>query len=65
MQLHWRMLIIMCILGLIVICFLGYGFYNGVRINAKYYPLLDAVMEMRFDATTDYLWFKEFLGRRQ
>lgn len=57
-----RILPVVCIMGLVVISIVGYGFYMAARINAQYAPWLDSAHEMRFEATTAYLWFEEILG---
>lgn len=59
---HWRILRIISIMGIIVICFVGYGVYNGERVNTKYTQLLDASIEIRLEVTNAYLWFEEILG---
>ena len=58
----WRMFILICIVGLIMTGIVGYGFLTGDRINKVYAPLVDAVMEIKLEATTAHLWLEEILS---
>ena len=57
-----RMYILICIVGLIVISIVGYGFFKGDRMAKTYTPLIDAAMEIKLEATTAHLWFEEIIG---
>ena len=61
-QFNWVMHLLIAFTGLIVVVLVSYGFYLGTMLYKKYFPLADASMEMRLEATTAYLWFEEMLG---
>ena len=49
-------------IGIISICILavmGYSFFTSHFMINKYSPLVDATMEIKFEATTAHLWFEE------
>ena len=58
----WRMYLVICIVGLMMIGILGYGFFKGNRMNKVYAPLIDAAMEIKLEATTAHLWFEEIIS---
>jgi signal transduction histidine kinase len=40
----------------------GYGFFKGDQMNKAYAPLVDAAMEIKFEATLAHLWFEEIIS---
>ena len=58
----WRMYLLICIVGLMIIGILGYGFFKGDRMVKVYAPLVDAAMEIKLEATTAHLWFEEIIS---
>ncbi|RJQ79671.1 MAG: hypothetical protein C4519_10890 [Desulfobacteraceae bacterium] len=58
----WRMNLMILAVGFILIAILSFGFYKGLRLNQIYVPLVDATMEIRFEATLAYLWYEEILS---
>ena len=59
---QWVLQALVCAVGFLVILSSSYVFYRGAQIYQKYFPLVDASMEMRLEATTAYLWFEEMVG---
>ena len=59
---NWFLQILIFVVGLLVILSSSYVVYRGVNIYQRYFPLVDASMEMRLEATTSYLWFEEMIG---
>ena len=43
---------------------MGYIFYLGNCMVAEHAPLIDAAMEIKFEATTSHLWFEEIIKWR-
>lgn len=39
-----------------------YSFYVSIQMVNKYAPLVDATMEIKFEATTAHLWFEEIIS---
>ena len=58
----WRLHLLVCSLGLLVIVTISYGFYLGNHMAVKYAPLVDAAMEIKLEATTAHLWFEELVS---
>jgi hypothetical protein len=48
--------------ALIVIGAMIYSFYSSNQMINKYSPLVDATMEVKFEATTAHLWFEEIIS---
>ena len=61
-HINWLFIYLVIFAGFVVVGSLGYGFFRGTQLYQKYFPLTDASMEMRLEATTAYLWFEEMLG---
>ena len=59
---NWFPQLLVMTVGLFVILSSTYVIYRGLIIYQQYFPLINASMEMRLDATTSYLWFEEMLG---
>ena len=51
-QFNWIMHILIGFVGFVVVGSVSFGFYNGTQLYQKYFPLTDASMEMRLEATT-------------
>ena len=58
----WPMYLLICILGLMITGIVGYGFFKGDQMNKVYAPLVDAAMEIKFEATLAHLWFEEIIS---
>jgi hypothetical protein len=59
---HWFLQVLILSVGLIIVISISCVFYRGMAIYQRYFPLVNASMEMRLEATTSYLWFEEMLG---
>ena len=62
MPVPWRMYLAIIILGLTTISMVSYGFHKGQTMAATYAPLVDAAMEIKFEATTSHLVLEEILS---
>ena len=58
----WRLHLLVCSLGFLVIITMSYGFYLGNHVAVKYAPLVDAAMEIKLEATTAHLWVEELIS---
>ena len=47
--------------GFSLIGLIGFSFYSGLRMNALYPPIIDAVMVIKQESTLARLKFKDFL----
>jgi hypothetical protein len=56
------MVLLICVVGLMVTGMVGYGFFKGDRMVRVYAPLVDAAMEIKYEATSAHLWFEEIMG---
>ncbi len=65
MPVPWRMYLAIIILGLTTISMVSYGFYKGQTMAATYAPLVDAAMEIKFEATTSHLLLEEILNEER
>lgn len=59
---NWFQQSLVLLVGIFVILSSVYVIHKGHIIHQQYFPLINASMEMRLDATTSYLWFEEMLG---
>ncbi|MFQ5715924.1 MAG: sensor histidine kinase, partial [Nitrospinales bacterium] len=57
----WMYLLI-SVVGIIVTGMIAYSFHKGVRLSARYAPLVDAAMEIKLEAAMAHLWFEEILS---
>jgi len=61
-----RIYLVIAIVGLSIVGMLGYGLFTSDRLIRIYIPLVDAVMEVKLEATLAHLWFEEVIsGDRQ
>jgi hypothetical protein len=58
----WRLHLLICCVGIIIVSIMSYGFHLGNSMILKYTPLIDAAMEIRLEATTAHLVFEEILS---
>ncbi len=58
----WQMYLPIGFIGLLIAVTLWYAMSTGTRIAKQYSPLVNAVMEIKLEATTAHLWFEEFIG---
>lgn len=62
----WQMYVQVGFVGLLIAITLWYVMTAGSRITTQYGPLIDASMEIKYEATIAHLWFEEFItGDRQ
>ncbi|OOZ40220.1 hypothetical protein BOW53_08610 [Solemya pervernicosa gill symbiont] len=50
------------VIGLVVSSAVLYSFKLGSRMSDLYAPMIDAAMEIKFEATTAHLWFEEMMS---
>ena len=62
---HGRAHVLICVVGMLVIGTMSYGFILGNHLAEKYTPLVDAAMEVKLEATTAHLWLEEILAGEQ
>ena len=48
--------------ALIIIAAMAYSFYSSNQMINKYSPLVNATMEVKFEAATAHLWFEEIIS---
>ena len=58
----WKMHLTIIIIGLIVVCIVGYGFYSGNRINTIDASMVRAAMKIKLEASTTNLVIEGILG---
>jgi signal transduction histidine kinase len=58
----WKMHLIIFGIGLLMVCFVGYGFYFGNRINTVDASLVRAAMKIKLEASTTNLVIEGLLG---
>ena len=49
-------------IGALIIAMIVYSAETGLRMSQRYMPLIDAAMEIKFEGTTAYLWYEEFIA---
>jgi len=49
-------------LGILFIILLNYSFERGHDLGVKYGPLVDAIMDVKYETTTAHLWLEEILS---
>ncbi|MBU8922610.1 MAG: PAS domain S-box protein [Bacteroidales bacterium] len=49
-------------LGLLVMAAVVYSLFTGARMARRYVPLVDAVMEIKFEAAIGHLWVEEVIN---
>ncbi len=57
-----RIYLLIVIVALVILGTMAYTLFTGNRISAKYAPLVDATMEIRFQGTQAHLWFEEVIS---
>lgn len=62
MKFPWSLYSGIFVMGLIIVCAMVFSFLVGKKMIEKYTPLIDAVMEIRLEATTAHLWFEEIIS---
>ena len=62
---HGQAHILVCVVGMLMIGIMSYGFNLGNYLAEKYAPLVDAAMEIKLEATTAHLWLEEILSGEQ
>jgi two-component sensor histidine kinase len=50
------------IVALLIICTIGYSSVVGVRLTSKYTPLIDAIMQVKYETTAAHMWFEEMIN---
>jgi len=50
------------IAAIFIIVSMGYSFFSSDRMINNYSPLVDATMEIKYEATTAHLWFEEIMS---
>ena len=48
--------------AILIISAVCYSFFSSNQMIKKYYPLVDATMEVKLEATTAHLWFEEIIS---
>jgi len=49
-------------LAILFIVLLNYSFERGHDLNVKYGPMVDAIMEIKYETTTSHLWLEKILS---
>jgi PAS domain S-box-containing protein len=57
-----RIYLLFVIVALVILGTMAYTLFTGNRISAKYAPLVDATMEIRFQGAQAHLWFEEVIS---
>ena len=60
-----KIILVILILTLLTISIVYYSFYTGRAIAEGHYPLINATMEIKLEATTAHLWFEEIISGDQ
>ena len=58
----WKMHLAISLIGLFIICIVGYGFYAGDRINTVDASMVRAAMKIKLEASTTNLVIEGLLG---
>lgn len=58
----WKMHVAISLIGLFIICIVGYGFYAGDRINTVDASMVRAAMKIKLEASTTNLVIEGLLG---
>ena len=57
-----RLLVVAGLVTAVMTTIMGYLVYTGNKMVTTYAPLVDAVMEIKLEATTGHLWFEELMA---
>lgn len=54
--------LLIAVVAILIIAAVSYSFFTTKQMTQKYYPLVDATMEVKLEATTAHLWFEEIIS---